>query len=227
MTYPHTMSEFKTLRLVCQGRSLARFGDGEFNLANGGRAKEQAAHPVLASRLRSILADSGECLVGIPNILSETPKAGFWRKYLMSASALLMSGRVYASAFVTRPDSAPWIDTVDYWEQVQALWVGKDITLVRGTSRSLTAGDLVGARSVREVLGPMRDAFGEYDQLLEEIGTPTVALLCLGPAATVMAVDLAAKGVHAIDLGHVGLFLKKHRRGEPMVVTDADKVVAA
>jgi hypothetical protein len=40
----------------------------------------------------------------------------------------------------------------------------------------------------------------------------------------VMAADLCAKGVHAIDIGHVGLFLKKHRRGESMTVTEADKV---
>jgi hypothetical protein len=30
--------------------------------------------------------------------------------------------------------------------------------------------------------------------------------------------------VHAIDLGHVGMFLRKRRRGEPMTVTAADKV---
>jgi hypothetical protein len=41
-----------------------------------------------------------------------------------------------------------------------------------------------------------------------------------------MAVDLCAKGVHAIDLGHVGMFVHKKRRGEPMWVTDADKVQA-
>jgi hypothetical protein len=42
-----------------------------------------------------------------------------------------------------------------------------------------------------------------------------------------MAVDLCAIGIQAIDLGHIGLFLRKHRRGEPMVVTQADKDAAA
>ncbi len=38
-----------------------------------------------------------------------------------------------------------------------------------------------------------------------------------------MAVDLCKKGVHAIDLGHVGLFLKKHRQGLPMWLSKDDK----
>jgi hypothetical protein len=38
-----------------------------------------------------------------------------------------------------------------------------------------------------------------------------------------MAVDLCARGVHAIDLGHGGMFLRKRRRGQAMVVTDSDK----
>jgi hypothetical protein len=36
-------------------------------------------------------------------------------------------------------------------------------------------------------------------------------------------VDLCAKGVHAIDLGHVGMFLRKARAGRPMTVTTEDK----
>jgi hypothetical protein len=59
---------------------------------------------------------------------------------------------------------------------------------------------------------------------MREIGSPERVLLCLGPTATVMAVDLCARGIHAVDLGHLGLFYKKHLRGDPMVRTDADKV---
>ena len=56
------------MALVAGGRSLARYGDGEFKLcADGGGIKSQVGHPELASRLRAILRESGECLVGIPN----------------------------------------------------------------------------------------------------------------------------------------------------------------
>lgn len=220
-SYPPTISEQDTLDLVRSGMSLARYGDGEFNLCRGVGIPCQPANPLLRASLRSILKDSGLCLVGIPNLRSATPKVAFWGKYQNATS--LLTDRTYASSFITRPDSAPWIDTTDYWQAIESLWVGLDVTLVRGSSRSLTASDLIGA-NVTEIVTDSRDAWASYEPLLDSIGTPKRALLCLGPTATVLAVDLCARGVHAIDLGHVGLFYRKHLRGEPMIRTEADKV---
>lgn len=220
--YPEVLSEWDTLCAVIGGRSLARYGDGELKMASHmAGIKSQNADHALTERLRGILKDSGQCLVGIPNIRSDTPKAAHWGKYMRFA--WMLYDRQYASSFITRPDSAPWINTPTYWQALESLWVGQDVTLVRGSSKSLTAEDLVGAREVREVLAPRQHAWAEYHSLLDRIGTPERALLCLGPTATVMAVDLCAKGVHAIDLGHVGLFLRKHRRGDPMWLSKDDK----
>lgn len=221
MRYPEVLSEQRTLELVLSGRSLARYGDGEFNLCRARNAKAQAFDPSLQARLQMGLRDSGECLIGIPNLQSNTPKADFWQKYAGFASYL--GDQPYGSAFVTRPDSAPWIDTPEYWALVESLWIGQDITLVRGGRHGLTAADLVGASRVREVIAPAVNAWTDYHDLLELVGRPSRVLLCLGPTATVMARDLSAYGVHAIDLGHIGLFLRKHRAGAPMVVTDEDK----
>jgi hypothetical protein len=219
------MGEMFTLSLVASGRSIARYGDGELNLCHGRSIPCQAHSPVLQRRLLDILQDSGECLVGIPNIHSATPKAEFWGKY--KASARLLAYREYGSAFISRPDSAPWIDTPEYWALLESLWKDRDVTLVRGadSERGLFPSDLVGARSVREVLAPRRHAFADYDKLLDLIGTPDLALLCVGPTATVLAVDLCARGVHAVDIGHVGLFLRKVHRGEPAIMTAADKAL--
>jgi hypothetical protein len=38
-------------------------------------------------------------------------------------------------------------------------------------------------------------------------------------------VDLCKRGVHAIDFGHVAIFMRKRKRGEPLVVTEDDKAV--
>lgn len=225
MTYPSVIPERQTMDLVLAGRSLARFGDGEFNLCAGHAAKRQKPDARLQRRLVDLLAHPGDCLIGIPNLASPTPKAAFWSE---QASRMLpfLKDRTYASAFISRPDSAPWIDTPDYWADVEALWRGQDVTVVRGGRHGLSKADLIGARTVHEVMAPERDAWSDYDELLELIGTPARVLLCLGPTATVLAADLCAKGVHAIDIGHVGLFLRKHRSGEPMVRTDADKAFA-
>jgi hypothetical protein len=224
--YPAVLSEQATLDRVLAGASLARYGDGEFKLCEGGSIKSQIGHPVLAQRLRAILHDSGDCLVGIPN-MRETVKP-FWAKHEARWGRLLRPHRAYASAFVSRPDSAPWIDTPDYWQRVRALWTGRTITLVRGSTKSLTADLLIqhGADQVHEILAPRQHAWADYDALLARIGTPDRVLLCIGPTSTVMAVDLCARGVHAIDLGHLGMFFKKHVRGDPMWVSDADRASA-
>ena len=222
MKYPKVLSEDETLDRVLSGRSIARYGDGEFKLCRGGSGiKSQVAHPKLRDRLRAILKDSGSCLVGIPNIDTSTPKAEFWSKYRKVPD--LNPARTYASAFISRPDSAPWIDRPDYWAKVQSLWEGRNVTLVRGSGKSLTPERLVGAEYVREVLAPRQHAWAEYDDLLRSVGKPEIAILCLGPTATVMAVDLCERGVHAVDLGHIGIFWKKHLAGEPMFLSKEDK----
>jgi hypothetical protein len=223
-SYPKVLGELDTLRRVVAGASLARYGDGEFKMAAHGAAiKSQAAHPQLSHRLREILHDSGECLVGIPNIRSDTPKAAFWGPQMRFAELLIE--RPYVSSFISRPDSAPWINTDEYWRLLESLWVGQDVTVVRGSGKSLAPDDLVGAGAITDVLCRKQHAFQDYDEILARIGTPKRALICLGPTATVLAVDLCRRGVHAIDLGHVAIFMRKRRRGEPLEVTEEDKAV--
>lgn len=220
--YPTVLSELETLQAVVSGHSLARYGDGEFKLCVGQSAKSQQRDSGLRRRLCGILQSTpAACLVGIPNIHSETPKAKFWRTFLSYAG--LLADRPYVSAFVTRPDSAPWIDTPEYWALLESLWIGRDVTLVRGSGKSLTADDLVGAGQVTEIICPRQHAWSSYGELMKRIGTPDRALLCCGATATVLAVDLCARGVHAIDAGHCGMFLRKQRRGDPMWVTDVDR----
>jgi hypothetical protein len=230
MKYPHVRDEFESLRRVAAGASIARYGDGEFKHCAGQRNVSQEAHPVLSERLRGILLDSGSCMVGIPNIRSKTPKADFWQKFTSFASYLAPE-RQYCSAFITRPDSAPWINTPEYWQLMESLWLHRDVTVVRGNGKGFNSEDLYGAGVVREVIvpheraadGSMPGAFANYDAILARIGTPKRAILCLGPTATVLAVDLCARGVHAIDLGHAAMFIRKYRRGESMELTKHEK----
>jgi hypothetical protein len=183
-------------------------GDGEFNLCFGHSIKSQPAHAELTHRLRAILLDSGRCAVGIPNLMADTKP--FWDRYRSDRYArLLDQQRVYLSAFISRPDSAPWIHTPAYWRMVEDLWRDKDVTLVRGSDKSLTPALLSSAKNVREVRCERQDAWRNYARLLDRIGTPTRVLLCCGPTATVLAVDLCARGVHAVDVGHVGLWMQR------------------
>ncbi len=227
--YPLVRSEEETLQRVLAGASLARFGDGEFKHCSDKANVSQSADRKLGDRLRGILKESGSCMVGIPNLnpaamqRMDDQKRTFWEPFRRSAAPLLEPGRVYASAFISRPDSAPQINTPAYWTAIESLWHTTDVTLVRGSTKGLTSEDLEGAGTVTEIICPRQHAFAEYEDILARIGRPKRALLCLGPTATVLAVDLAARGVHAIDLGHIALFLRKFRRGEPMTLSKADK----
>jgi hypothetical protein len=207
LPYPEILSEDATIDLALTGTSLARYGDGEMSIMLGGNCVSQVYDPKLSAELKDV-AISKNVLPCIPNI-EASPRQG-WKKYGEGKfGALWDQTRTYGSSLITRPDSAPWIDRPDYWAKVRQLWEGHDIVLVKGTDRSLREETLAGAKSVRSVGGPRRDAYADLDTIEEEIGLPSGrALLCLGPSATVLADRLARKGVHAIDLGHVGMFMR-------------------
>lgn len=205
------MSELETIE-ACHNRSLARFGDGELRLAIGGGCSSQKANKSLAAELRRLLTEPCDTLVGIPNF-PLTPNRETWTKYAAHPFAKLYKLPTYGSAFITRPDNAPWIDTPDYWDAVRRLWAGRLVTLVLGDRKSLTpdmieAGDAGG--TVKRVIDAARThAYADIDAIQEEIGTePGLVLMCLGATATALARRLDEKGVHALDLGHIGMFMR-------------------
>ena len=226
--YPRVLDEHATIAAALQGRSLARFGDGELKLCRGAGIKSQEAHPGLARELRAILRapPGGPCLVCIPNIgaVGLSPKELFWRSYRKPGVTRLFAGQPYGSSFITRPDSAPWIDTPLYWGSVRQLWRDRDVVLVRGSGKSLRPGELDGAGRVADLIAPRQHAYSAVDDLFAQLSQEKrLVLLCLGPTATVLAFRLAAVGVQALDLGHLGMFLRKRAEGEPMIVTDEDR----
>lgn len=232
MNYPMVLSEDATLEAALAGRSLARYGDGEFKLAIGKKCVSQDADPALAEHLKLILksARRPDCLVCIPNLDSDTPKRESWENYRADRYTALLSDGPYGSSFITRPDSAPWIDRPGYWDKVRQLWAGRDVVLVHGGHNALTPEALSAARSVHEIVGPRTSAYGELARLEAEIlavwrplwqawlrhpdderelGRPRpVVIMCLGAAATVLAWRLSGQGVQALDLGHMGLFMR-------------------
>lgn len=219
MRYPVVLSEEATLDAALNGKSIARYGDGELRLALGGKAISQEPHPKLAAELRAIL-NSSFVLPCIPRVSKDLPedKKEVWAKYRQAQYVNLYDmNRAYGSAFITRPDSAPNIDNPDYWRKVKQLWDGKDVTLVIGSERSLTTSMMHSARSARVIEGLYHHSYKIIDDLERQIGTPRgTVILCIGATATVLADRLARKGVHAVDLGHIGMFMRAEKRKEMM-----------
>lgn len=208
--YPRVVNENDTLDAVLSGRSLTRYGDGEFRLAMGGaRNVSQVAHPRLRQELCEILVTPQKfCLVAIPDMNDKSPKWWFWGKYQNKYPRMLHPKMTYYSQFITRPDSAPSIDVPEFYDRMEKLWVGEEVVLVRGSERSLVEerGTMLLAKKVHPVLCARRDAYEEIDRVEKDVlalNTKRV-LLCAGAMATVLTYRLAKQGLHAIDLGHIG-----------------------
>jgi hypothetical protein len=202
------LTELETIA-ACHTRSLARFGDGELRLAVGGSCSSQRADKRLATELRTLLGVPSKTLVGIPNF-AKTPNRTTWDRYAAHPYATLFKLPLYGSAFISRPDNAPWIDTSEYWDAVRGLWAHKDVVLVCGDEKSLRAVELNHeAASVTVVRGPRQHAYADINEIEAEIGKPAgPVLLCLGATATALAARLDRKGVHALDVGHLGMFMR-------------------
>lgn len=222
--YPNVMSEHDTIEAALAGRSLARFGDGELRLALGGSAISQVTDLDLQQEFKRILRGPSKALVCIPR-QGSGPKAENWRKYAVDKFVRLYGDdQEYGSSFVTRPDNAPVIANPEYMATIRKLWSQKDIVLVVGTDYgSLREKDMAEARSLRVVYGPRRDAYSSINEIEEKIGKPSGAvILCLGATATCLAERLARKGVHALDLGHIGRFMHRYEHPTKNVPASSD-----
>lgn len=227
MRYPTVLSEEETLRRVLAGASIGRYGDGELSIMDGGNCVSQRHDPVLAQELREIIGvdvhnRAKNFIVGIPTLDPRSPKIKNWTKlkprFENYTTATAPKTFTYGSAFLTRPDSAPWINTVKFFDDVQSLWQDQEVILVANGVRSLTKEFLEanGAGSVCWVQCPYRDAYASAAGLYKQVeglarreGIRRV-ILCCGPTATVLADKLAGGGLHAIDLGHIGMFWRRY-----------------
>jgi len=211
--WPKVIDEDKTLDKILEGYSIARYGDGELKLCSGGDCISQVQHPDLKAEMLEILKNKNkDCIVGIPNYV-ESPKKWFWDKVCTTRRYMNMLdyNTPYYSQFITRPDSAPWINRPDFWNKMESLWKDQDVILVAGSFRSLTKEKMKTMKSVTLVEGSYRDSYVHIDRLEKEIlALPHHrVLLCIGATATCLAARLARKGRHALDMGHIGMFWEK------------------
>ncbi len=210
MTWEETIDE-----IVLRGKSIARFGDGEFGIMFGEqRWRFQRKDEKLAERLREVVQSNEEnLLIGIINFYGDLShrteaEADGIRSYITKARAqhmeLLEKDRVYAQTDISRTGS---------WEKIKyqkRIWEGKDCVFIEGDKTRMGVGnDLFdNAKSIRRILCPSESAFDNYDAILEEAmkqPKDKTILIALGPTASVLAYDLAKAGYHAIDIGHADL----------------------
>lgn len=223
--------------------SVARFGDGEFEmiLGSGHESKKgisgfQNRNPELIKQLTDVLASKDpNLLVCIPYTLNSIwgrtqDSRNFWyywserndqrERITDLIHSYHGSDKVFGDSQVSRPYIA-WktkrkADII--FPRLMSLWADRDIIIVEGVKTRLGVGNdlFTGATSIKRILGPAKNAFDNLDEILEkieEVHTDELIIMALGPTATILAARLSAKGIQAVDIGHIDIEYEWYLRG--------------
>lgn len=229
-------------KLAESDKSLARFGDGEFNVIHGGKIGFQDKNRELGNRLRWVLTHPIEnCFIAVPDAINNYDNLteesfAFWVKNMSRCrgewTKLLSKEEKYLSTNMTRL----YIryknkeNCGENFSRLMSLWRDKDVLLVEGKATALGVGNgLLGtANSVIRILCPPSNAFEKYDLILETVkkyADGRLILLALGPTATILAYDLSLLGYRALDIGHCDIEYEWYLQGAKSKVAIRNKYV--
>lgn len=218
--YPFVADELATVqKILDSGASLARFGDGECKLMDGASQIREPANHKLGAELRDTIATNDpRLLVGIPTMDPQGPKIRNWEARAARFLPHLSPAVKYHSAFVSRPDSAPWISTQEYAQKVVDIWRRKRVTIICEPKNKLLTVLRKTCSKLDHVECPSHQAYNEIDRFENYIirGRSDVVLLSAGPSASCLAKRLALQDRQCIDLGSIGGFLLKMLDMEPL-----------
>lgn len=220
-------------RIVNDKCSMIRFGDGEFEMMAGNqRAPFQDYNQELAGRLREVIeTDTENILIGIADnygdlsVYSDETADGI-RKYMTDEVrafhlSVLHPDRVYYNAYMFKC-YFPYRDkekTQSRVNLIRRIWDQRDVVLVEGReTRTGQGNDLLdNTKSIRRILCPTKNAYAYYNEILEavkRVPKGSLILCALGPAAKVLAYDLALCGYQVIDVGQIDMDYEWYRAGQ-------------
>ena len=246
MRQPTVIGMSDTILAIKERRaSIARYGDGEFDIIFGRTEGFQKKDLELSKRLRGILTknDLSECfLVAVPDCFGDLSQFNekaqiHWRirldKERIKWVRCLNTKAPYYQAQITRFyfDWADKSQCNDWYTGLKSIWDHEDVLLVEGElSRVGVGNDLFdNAASVRRILCPAENAFDCYEEILDTIckhAKPSdLIFMALGPTATVLAYDLFQRGYWAVDAGHIDLEYEWMRLGATEKVKISGKYV--
>ena len=210
-------------KILKERKSLCRFGDGELEIMRGNeRPWFQNPDKKLARRLKEVLcSDEENILTAVADNFGNLDKytddaADGIRQYLSGDTRnavidLLDLEKTYYDAYVSRPyliykDKSRAVGIFSLFKEI---WMERNILVVEGEYSRLGVGnDLFStAKEIRRILCPAQNAFSQYETILKyvlkEADKNDLVIISLGPAATVLAYDIARNGIQALDIGQL------------------------
>lgn len=229
----HVLNSIDTVQYIIKNNSsVARFGDGEFQMITHYKNHDiadnfhvdsfQPYSSDLACRLLEVFSTVlPNLLVCIPYAFKDSSvqkgyqRIFFEREWLLrkedilneSSSNRIMGDACFTRFYFGRKDIA---DYCLYVKLLKKIWNRKKLLIVEGEQSRLGIGnDLFdNALEIHRILCPAVDAFAKYDQIfsaVQKITKDTLVLIALGHTATVLAYDLSIRGYQAIDIGHLDI----------------------
>lgn len=197
-----------------QGYSIARFGDGELKIMDGAGYAREPVNMDLTSELRSVfLSPPSHLLLGVPTMDQNGPKGANWLRHRERFMFYMRQEFQYYSAFISRPDSAPWIRNPAYAMLIEMLWIVHPIVaVVCEKDGSILPTVRMRHNMVKHIECPFREAYKEIDNLQDAVvkSNAGLAIISAGPTATCLAARLCRQNnITAIDMGSAGGFLGK------------------
>lgn len=203
-------SALETIRaLSANNLSFARFGDGEFRLL--GHPDQDISFQDNSSELRqkllNVLSSSNEnLLIGFPQIYQDNNWSSIWAEIWNDVKCLIPASRDWGNAHVTRPFVFKKYrsEAVMAWRSV---WADKSVCVITGkSSRFEFIPELFdNVASVHRIDSVDKNAFEDIDRILDmaESTETDMFLIALGPAGTILAHELANRGLRGLDIGHL------------------------
>lgn len=203
-------------------KSLARFGDGEFRLMyrREHALKFQRNSPELMAGLCKVMTNpSDNTIIGMPQVFLGLHWSNVFAETWHFISPLAATQDRFINSHITRPIFFEQYGqgAVDAWRSV---WEGRDAAVVtgKGSRFDLAPALFDNLNSAQEIFSTPTNAFSDLERLVREIedSEKDLVLLSLGPAATVAADMLAAKGIQALDIGHLSSSYENVLKGAPL-----------
>ena len=216
-SYPDVLTPGETLEIALKTRSFSRIGDGEFNTIVGKRNSFNDVDQKLALRLKEICENGSDehCLVCLNNYKLEKGQGGYkWflhhgtRNLEDVLAHVSFKKEKYGDAyFVIRTTQKDGDLLQEGINRLKYLWNEQKILIVCNKKSPLIQDPLniFDGVSQKEFLYiPDRNAFGSYDELVENIkkyDTSWRVYMEAGATASVLAWDLSHLGYQMFDMG--------------------------
>jgi hypothetical protein len=212
--YPaKVVGEFDTIRKILKGFNIGRIGDGEVKVLDGkAYTRMRAPVPAMTFEMSEMAINPHpRCLIGIPTMDPAGTKFASFIRHEARFCKFLSDKVTYYSALISRPDCGAWLETQEYANHVQKIWKDKKRVAIVSEVDSKLLANVQKTHDVFHIPCPMYDAWDGIDDYEVQLVKykPDVALLSLGPTATVLAHRMAKHNIHAVDLGSIGGFLNR------------------